>query len=569
MSQRDSSSKIKAQPSGGAAGSQRKGNTRYRMQAAQIAQAEAAKAAAEHARVEEQPQDPQSDSQEMSAQEDNVRGLWKSRVLASYKGKSPKDSHTLLAKVPDGKGTLQVSEHFKASNIQEEMIATVDRMFDTFQNCAYELNKLAMGTELELNWIRPFLSKESTSTWHQSQDCVLVFSGRISTRRWTMVVKGTTEEVLVFILPTDKLIGFALSHKNFKPYFCMVPDAKQLDVRWIVDDHTIQLDQFPLISKALFDALIRFAREEASLDEIFNLRMIGIEPPADTRAEEEIARKKAYQDQFFQDMRSREEFAPSSNPHQDRPQLQTLQQQPQQQQQQQQQHHQPQAQQPQPHTYQAQQPEPPRPEPQYRSQSEYQPEPGTASGGWKPVVNPSSASAVQPDWERMMDPSNRAAPPAPQPQQPIPQQQIHNLQQIQSHQQHVAPPPMPPPMPPAPPMQLPPQQQMVPQAYPMQPHPQMHMPQQQMPPQQQQSYLPQPEPAPAQRPLSPENFHNVLSVLIQCLDKELEAVAKAGADAFAARDLSRADAALKFSGRLTDFRAVARELLSYYHDTGK
>lgn len=118
-------------------------------------------------------------------------------------------------------------------------------------------------------------------------------------------------------------------------------------------------------------------------------------------------------------------------------------------------------------------------------------------------------------------------------------------------------------------MQLPPQQQMVPQAYPMQPHPQMHMPQQQMPPQQQQSYLPQPEPAPAQRPLSPENFHNVLSVLIQCLDKELEAVAKAGADAFAARDLSRADAALKFSGRLTDFRAVARELLSYYHDTGK
>lgn len=551
MSQRDSSSKIKAQQNGGASGSQRKGNTRYRMQAAQIAQAEAAKAAAEHARVEaQQPADPQSDSQEMSAQEDNVRGLWKSRVLASYKGKSPKDSHTLLAKVPDGKGTLQVSENFKVSNIQEAMIVTVDRMFDTFQNCAYELNKLATGTELELNWIRPFLSKESTSTWHQSQDCVLVFSGRISTRRWTMVVKGTTEEVLVFILPTDKLIGFALSHKNFKPYFAMIPDAKQLDVRWIVDEHTILTDQFPLISKTLFDALIRFAREEARLDETFNLRQIGVEPPADNRVEEEIARKKAYQDQFFQDMRSRQEFAPVSSPGQERPA-------------------------PPMQTYQDPQPEPARPENQYRSHAEYQqaepyqqPEPGTASGGWKPVVNPHSGPA-QPDWQRMMDSTARPAPPV-QPPQPVPQQQIHNLQQIQSHQHQVAPPPMPAPPPPR--QQLPPQPQMTHQPPPMQPQqPHVHLPQQQLPAQQQQhSYPPSQHEAQApQRSLSPENFHNVLSALIQCLDKELEAVAKAGADAFAARDLSRADAALKFSGRLTDFRAVARELLSYYHDTGK
>jgi hypothetical protein len=60
------------------------------------------------------------------------------------------------------------------------------------------------------------------------------------------------------------------------------------------------------------------------------------------------------------------------------------------------------------------------------------------------------------------------------------------------------------------------------------------------------------------------SFPAALSLLLSTLDRELEVVAKAGADAFAARDLTRADAALKFSGRLTEFRSVAHELLEYY-----
>ena len=44
----------------------------------------------------------------------------------------------------------------------------------------------------------------------------------------------------------------------------------------------------------------------------------------------------------------------------------------------------------------------------------------------------------------------------------------------------------------------------------------------------------------------------------------LEVVAKAGADAFALRDLGRADAALKFSARLADYKQMSQELLEYY-----
>jgi hypothetical protein len=66
------------------------------------------------------------------------------------------------------------------------------------------------------------------------------------------------------------------------------------------------------------------------------------------------------------------------------------------------------------------------------------------------------------------------------------------------------------------------------------------------------------------RQAAPMNLPAALSLLIQSLEREMEVVAKAGADAFALRDLGRADAALKFSARLADYKQISQELLEYY-----
>lgn len=568
MSQKDSSSKIKAQP--GVPGAKKAGSTKYKMQAAQLAQ-EAAKIAAE--------QEAQAKAQKEAAargesqSEDTVRGLWKSRVLASYKSKGSKDSNTLLAKISDGKAALEVGDRHKSANVQEVMIATVDKMFDVFQNCAYEFNKMAAGTELEINWIRPFLSKEVTANWQQQENANLIFSGRVSTRRWTMVVKGTIEEVVVFILPADKLIGFALSHNNFKPYFSMLPVSDKLDVHWQIEEHIMPPELFATIYKELFDGLIRFAREEAHADEVFTLRQIGIVLASETsqsQEEEEQARKKLYQEQFFQDMRSQDSFKPVKQ------------------------------------VPEFVRPESPKPLPPVQPQSPPQPQPqaqqsasaSTSTGGWKQVPdvsvhNPENARSLaeraaaqirpqpmapqmslqQPGQPQQQMPRQMPQPPQmpqmhsqPGQQQPqSPQMQPHQAPQPQGqHMPTMSPqwPSLQTPAPQAPQTQTSPQQQQLQQpGYPpqQQQQPQQRVPQQpqQQPPQYQQQQPPPPPPRPA-------TFPEALSALLACLDQELEVVAKAGSDAFAQRDLARADAALKFSGRLTEFRTLARELHEYY-----
>ncbi|MBS2001561.1 MAG: hypothetical protein JST44_08650 [Cyanobacteria bacterium SZAS LIN-5] len=546
MSQKDSSSKIKAQPGAPGTG-KRAGSTKYKMQAAQLAQEAAKIAAQQEAQAKAQ---KEAAARGESQSEDTVRGLWKSRVLASYKSKGAKDSNTLLAKISDGKAALEVGDRHKSANVQEVMVSTVDKMFDVFQNCAYEFNKIAAGTELEINWIRPFLSKEVTANWQQQEHANLIFSGRVSTRRWTMVVKGTVEEVVVFILPADKLIGFALSANNFKPYFTMIPISENLDVRWQIEEHIMPPELFHNIYKELFNGLIRFAREEAHPDEVFTLRQIGIEIPTENeqaKKEEEIARQKAYQDAFFQDMRSRDDFQTKQVPEFAKPEL-------------------------------------PRQLPTPGAQ-------GVGSGsssGWKQVPDSAAHNA---DNARLMAERNRPIQPitpeaAPKPQPVIPQQapplpQMHPQPQPQPQphmsstmtpqwpslqQQPVAPQPPLPQVQPSAPVAPQPMMPQVPPVVPSPPKfPQPQYPQaMQFPQQQPPQAPPYQQPAPPPQPVRPATFPEALSALLGTLDQELEVVAKAGSDAFAQRDLARADAALKFSGRLSEFRTLARELWEYY-----
>lgn len=615
MSEKDSTSKVKGQQ-GGSSGTGRKssGTTRYRMAAAQVQQdvARSAQELDSKARSDEKAQRkinpvsgkaPETKSAQVDAEtEDNVRGLWKSRVLASYKGKSPKDSHTLLAKISHtGKAALQVSEHYKASALQEAMIAKVDQMFDVFQNCAYEFNKFAQGSELELNWIRPFLSKEGTANWHSSDNnLVVVFSGRMSTRRWTMVVKGTLESVQIFILPADKLIGFALSHENFKPYFQMLSVSEGLDVNWRVDDVELTDEMFTIVNRELFNALIQHAKEEVFGDQRFDLRTCGILPPEpEEDPQVEIDRQKYYQDAFFEDIKNTMDGKFESKPIASRIEEMAK-------------FHQAPAQSPetgdfeQPlpahiraeldvlHEQPAPNPVPAKPDKSNQinqlhnimhrnsarnsmSRAPGMPspnEPDFSSDDWKqvPDIEPEKKRLnpeQQRDIQKMVDFTLGAkVDPA-------------NLQPNKAGVlPHVPPQPMlrrstPSATPPAPPLPRPPQS-LAPSprtdddfgsapSYPGPPKPGAGPPDSggAKPAGNTQSATNQ-QGANQAMNQQPMNLPAALTILITSLDRELEVVAKAGADAFAARDLARADAALKFSGRLNEYRQMSQELLDYY-----
>ncbi|MDZ4832181.1 MAG: hypothetical protein SGJ27_00115 [Candidatus Melainabacteria bacterium] len=232
----------------------------------------------------ELPPDPRSQ------QNDQASGVWKSKVLTNYK-QNPRDSHNLLARIPTGKAAFQAGERQKTELIKEAMIRIVDRMFDNFQNTAYEFNQVTAGTDLELTWIRPLIVQEEVSNWHDSSRVQIeIFSGRISTRYWTLAVRGTATGVDTYILPSDKLLGFSTNPNDYPSYLSLVSQSDGLSVDWIVanTNKPLDSDMLPSVYRALLDGLIRFASEEAQPGETFRLEDIGMVPEAPAPVAESV-----------------------------------------------------------------------------------------------------------------------------------------------------------------------------------------------------------------------------------------------------------------------------------------
>ncbi|MDR3613455.1 MAG: hypothetical protein P4L53_07805 [Candidatus Obscuribacterales bacterium] len=554
MSAKDTATRLRAQQaSNQSAGQKRVGGTRYRMAAAQVPQ-DATKIAQELdaiARSEEislrhgnqsmtaQPalQTPPmaftqvGGQQSMSEEspEDHVRGLWKSRVLSSYANDA--DHRASMS----GRAAMGVSVHEQENAIKENMIGLIDQMFDVFQNCAYEMNKFATGTELELNWIRPFLSKEGIPTQHSTDNnLVVIFSGRMSTRRWTMVIKGTLEYIQVFILPADKLIGFALSTSNFRPFFMMEPACEGLNVSWHINRSPLRREMFPVIQRELFNGLIRHATGEIEENECFDLELLGLAPaPADPVVDQETQRY--YQEAFIEDINASMNGTYQSKPIASR--LHENIQVP------------PEAKENNSKDFNEPLPShikrelelltqganPMAPDPRYSQNTS--PEPGApqavqaAQGPRTANINFSNASHVNmPDFQaaaaKIRLEQEKATRPVPG---------AANGEQVMSNLGNAA-------------GVIPPPAQTL----------------QQQQQQQQQRPAPMATPAPVAPPNGPMNLPAALSILLMSIDKELEVVAKAGADAFNSKEFARADAALKFSARLNDYRKVSQELLDYY-----
>jgi|GEM_PF-3873177 len=206
--------------------------------------------------------------------DEKISSLWKNKVLGAYRA-NPRASQHILPAMPNNRGALEITEKARADAQHAAMVTLVDKMFDRFQNLAFEFNSVATP-ELELTWIRPVISRENIASWHQAAQVVAVFAGRISTRYWTMVVRGTPDCVLAYVIPADKLLTFSNQPANFQPVIELIPMADGLTVRWSLMGRLVNAEDLHNVYRALLDNMIRVAQDDAPCDRFIDLAAYGV-----------------------------------------------------------------------------------------------------------------------------------------------------------------------------------------------------------------------------------------------------------------------------------------------------
>jgi hypothetical protein len=202
--------------------------------------------------------------------DDKIASVWKSRMMGNMR---PAAQDPQVQTGP--RQALENNERMRINAQHEVMINHVDKMFDHFQNLAYDFNQMNPAAELELTWIRPTVTRENISSWHQSAQYISVFTGRISTRFWTLVVRGTFEGILAYIIPADKLLAFTTQPTQYVCAVEFVPYDTGHGLVFGAEGQALTEGQLALTYRALLEALITVAQENVLTGRL-NLHALGV-----------------------------------------------------------------------------------------------------------------------------------------------------------------------------------------------------------------------------------------------------------------------------------------------------
>ncbi|MBI1271465.1 hypothetical protein GC174_13630 [bacterium] len=158
--------------------------------------------------------------------------------------------------------------------VESTMGRVVEVIFDTLQASCAEANKALAGSDAQLNCQRPAGIQMRTSP--QTGAAVQALRGNVSLPNYSLIVDCTDERILVFIIPSEFLLGFDPESELIAPHL-ILRQLFQADGQsgWFMDNTPVGNAMLPELSRQLLRNLIAVARGEANPKQPFSYGMTG------------------------------------------------------------------------------------------------------------------------------------------------------------------------------------------------------------------------------------------------------------------------------------------------------
>lgn len=145
---------------------------------------------------------------------------------------------------------------------ESTMGRVVEVIFDTLQSNCVDANRALAGSEAQLNCQRPAGIQMRTSP--QTGASVQAMRGNVSLPNYSLVVDCTDERILVFIIPSEFLLGFDPESELFTPHLVLRQLHREGQSAWFMDNTPVGNVMLPEIARQLLRNLIAVARGEAN-----------------------------------------------------------------------------------------------------------------------------------------------------------------------------------------------------------------------------------------------------------------------------------------------------------------
>lgn len=146
--------------------------------------------------------------------------------------------------------------------VESTMGRVVEVIFDTLQSNCADANRALAGSEAQLNCQKPAGVQMRTSP--QTGASVQAMRGNVSLPNYSLVVDCTDERILVFIIPSEFLLGFDPESELFTPHLVLRQIHREGQSAWFMDNTPVGNVMLPELARQLLRNLIAVARGEAN-----------------------------------------------------------------------------------------------------------------------------------------------------------------------------------------------------------------------------------------------------------------------------------------------------------------
>ncbi|CAN5544708.1 hypothetical protein BH10CYA1_BH10CYA1_19060 [soil metagenome] len=148
--------------------------------------------------------------------------------------------------------------------IAESMKSVVDEVFTTLEPYISQFNKAVACTQLSVSCTSPALVKEvlSFDSLRRPVHTVSSYRARVSTCRFSMVVRGQHDRVDFFVLPVEKVMALTNIESQHTPMMTFSGEHNGIGlIDWQVEGKPLTSDRLERYCLHLFDYLIEQTRD--------------------------------------------------------------------------------------------------------------------------------------------------------------------------------------------------------------------------------------------------------------------------------------------------------------------
>lgn len=155
-----------------------------------------------------------------------------------------------------------------SANAFDDVVLAVDKLCKEFVELAFEFNKKAVGTNLYVSVEKPKLhEKRNDDVWYRPVE--KTYLGRLTTRDWALIVRGSDEKVSIFVVQSAMVMAFEndnVTDQDMPPFMLMQRTASG----WTIAGEAVSVEAMPQLAKELFGDLIRLSSGTMSNTELLS-----------------------------------------------------------------------------------------------------------------------------------------------------------------------------------------------------------------------------------------------------------------------------------------------------------